>query len=356
MNAKLKNILLVALRWLLGGVFLFSGLVKCVDPVGNSIFVDKYLVTYGLGSLGQLSLPIAVALSTIEVVVGILLIIGLFSKRITIATTLILSLFTIITLLSATLLPIGDCGCFGEAVKLSPWQTFAKNILLLSLAIVLLRHTEYKPYVWRRVAVVVVAIIALPIAINIYSLRYLPLVDFMPYKVGVDLRSVVHEERNTDGVLSILIFKNITTGDVVEYLADDMSCWENEALEYVDARTEVVENEAGSFADFILYNRDGEDVTLDVLDMSGRVVWLCVNDVEKLTGRCKGYIELLQSIYPKHAIVVLVASDSAYVAKVLNSEVYTIDAMTLRSIVRADIGVVVVNNGVVEFKSDIRDI
>lgn len=356
MSPKLKHILYTLLRWLLGGVFIFSGLVKCVDPVGTSIFVDKYLATYSLEALLPLSLVIAVTLAVMEVAIGILLIIGVLRKYVVFATTLFLLLFTSVTLLSATVLPIGDCGCFGEAVKLTPWQTFAKNVVLLTISIVVLRSSDIEHYRWRYIGVVAAVAVALPLAINIYSLRYLPLVDFLPYKLDVDLRNEVAKERYMEGVRSILLFEDVTTGAIVEYPSDDVSCWENANLEYRDARTVTITNEEGAFADFRVYNRAGEDVTLDLLDMSGRVAWLCINNVDALTGRCKGYVELLQSLYPKQAIVVLTTTDPAYVAKILNAEVYTIDAMTLRSIMRADVGVVLLNDGVIEFKSDIRDI
>ena len=86
-NSNLKNITLVAVRWLLGGVFIFSGLVKCVDPVGTSVFVDKYLATYSLESLLPFSLTIAVALAVVEVTMGILLVIGVLKRYVAIAAT-----------------------------------------------------------------------------------------------------------------------------------------------------------------------------------------------------------------------------------------------------------------------------
>ena len=223
MNPRAKHIGLIALRWLLGGVFIFSGLVKCVDPVGTSVFVDKYLATYSLEALLPLSLGIAVALAVVEVAMGILLVIGLLRRYVSLAATLFLLLFTIITLLSATVLPIGDCGCFGDAVKLTPWQTFLKNIVLLPMAIAVWRNSEAEQPRWRRVAIVMIVVVALPLAINLYSLRYLPLVDFTPYKLGVDLRHEVQRERDSEGVRSILIFENSATGEVVEFPAEDAS-------------------------------------------------------------------------------------------------------------------------------------
>lgn len=356
MNPRVKHIGVIALRWLLGGVFIFSGLVKCVDPVGTSVFVDKYLATYSLEALLPLSLGIAVALAVVEVAMGILLVIGVLRRYVSLAATLFLLLFTIITLLSATVLPIGDCGCFGDAVKLTPWQTFLKNIVLLPMAIVVWRNSASEQPRWRRVAIVMMVVVALPLAINLYSLRYLPLVDFMPYKLGVDLRSEVQRERDSEGVRSILIFENSATGEVVEFPAEDTSCWADPNLEYVDARTETISSDAGEFADFRLYNREGEDVTLDMLNKPGRVAWLCVNDIDALAGLRLMYTERLMEAYPPQAVVVVTTSNTAYVSKLLNSDVYTMDAMALRSVMRADVGVVVVNDGVVEFKADIRDI
>lgn len=355
-NIKIKHIGILALRWLLGGVFIFSGLVKCVDPVGTSVFVDKYLATYSLDALLPLSLTIAVLLAVVEVAMGILLVIGLLKRYVSLAATIFVALFTIVTLLSATILPIGDCGCFGDAVKLTPWQTFFKNIVLLPMAYFVWRSSTPESPKWLRTSLILAIAVALPLAINLYSLRYLPLVDFMPYKVGVDLRHEVEKERSAEAVQSVLIFENIATGEQVEYPAEDISCWADPDLEYVDARTISSTSKAGKFADFRVYNRDNEDVTLEVLGKSGRVAWLCINDSEALTGLRLQYAQRLLEAYPEQAVVVVVTSNAPYVAKRLNSDAYTIDAMTLRSMMRADVGVVVLNDGVIEFKADVRDI
>jgi hypothetical protein len=303
-----------------------------------------------------LSLGIAIALAVVEMALGILLIIGVLRKHVSLVASFFLLLFTIITLLSATVLPIGDCGCFGDAVKLTPWQTFFKNIVLLPMALFLWRNSEAEQPKWRRVAIIMIVVVALPLAINLYSLRYLPLVDFMPYKLGVDLRYEVQKERENESVRSILIFENTATGEVVEFSAEDTSCWADPNLEYVDARTESISVMAGEFSDFRLHNRDGEDVTLDMLNKPGRVAWLCVNDTNALTGLRLMYAERLLEAYPPQAVVAVTTSNTAYVSKLLKSDVYTMDAMTLRSVMRADVGVVIIKDGVVEFKADIRDI
>ena len=164
MNFTVKHIALVGLRWLLGGVFIFSGLVKCVDPVGTSVVVDKYLATYSLEALLPMSLTIAISLAVVEVAMGMLLVIGVLKRYVAGAVTIFLLLFTVITLLNATLLPIGDCGCFGDAVKLTPWQTFLKNLALLPMAVAVWRNSEAAKPKWRGVAIAaaVVVLFALP--------------------------------------------------------------------------------------------------------------------------------------------------------------------------------------------------
>ena len=84
----MKHIGLIALRWLLGGVFIFSGLVKCVDPVGASVFVDKYLATYSLEALLPYSLSFAIVLAVVEVAIGILLVIGVLRRYVSLAATI----------------------------------------------------------------------------------------------------------------------------------------------------------------------------------------------------------------------------------------------------------------------------
>ena len=168
---------------MLGALFVFSGFVKSADPVGTSVFVEKYLATYSMEWLLPASLYIAVALGVVEMVLGAMLVLRLMLRRALFLTTLFLAIFTVVTLLSATLLPIGDCGCFGDAVKLTPWQTFLKNVVMLPVAVWLYRGSD-KGLIVRRDAVWLSALFVVAIAINVYAIRHLPLIDFMPYKVN----------------------------------------------------------------------------------------------------------------------------------------------------------------------------
>ncbi len=343
-------------RWVLGGVLLFSGAVKSVDPVGTSLYVDKYLATYSLEALMPLSEAIAVVLAVVEFALGVLLILG-YHRRTTIRLTLILtSIFLVITLLSATLFPVGDCGCFGPMLRLEPWQSLAKNVVLLSLSLLVCMKSRSAERLSVGSVVAIIVAIALPLTANLYSLCHLPIVDFMPYKVGTELGAKVASERASEqeGATYVLQFRRLDTGDIVEFDSSSSECWQDANLEYV-ASVAMDDGLKQVYSEFRLYGDDSEDYSLKVLGRRGRVALLCINscaigDDSRVAG-----IERLLTSYPRSAIVVLKACDCELEA-IGDIETYRVDALTLRNVVRADIGVVVLHDGVVEFKADIRDI
>ncbi len=352
MGARVRHIVTILLSLIVGGVFIFSGFVKSVDPVGTSIFVDKYLATYSLEALSPMALTIAVVLGAVELLLGIMLVSGAYRSRAAFAATIFLALFTIITLLSATILPIGDCGCFGDAVKLTPWQTFAKNVVLLPMAS-LLWWLSRKGGCCRFSLMITVVALLLALGVNLIALRFLPLIDFMPYKVGVNLREQIGRTYVAEevSVRSVLLFRDLTTGESVEFAADAVECWEDENLEYLDAYTVHDEVQSATTSDFRIYDCEGNDVTMSLLEREGSVVWLCVNDATALEGR---RLDAAMRVAKSKPIVVT-SADIESVESMLGLPCYGMDAMTLRSFIRADVGVVIVDDGVIAHKYDVRD-
>lgn len=340
--------------WIVGLTFIFSGFVKSVDPVGTSVFVEKYLATYGLEVLMPAALTIGVVLGAVELLLGLMLISGAYRRVASLGAVLFLIIFSIITLLSATILPIGDCGCFGDAVTLTPWQTFGKNLLLLPLSIVawwLSRRRCASQYSLE----LTIHIALLSLMLNLVSLRFQPLVDFLPYKVGVDLRKEVERvhEAEANQVVTYLSFRDTTTGELHNFPLDDKGCWMDANLEYVGDYTEVRELEMMQFADFKIYSDEG-DATLSLLEREGRVLWLTVSDVKALKGSCLEAVRRVLAKYPGQ--VAVITSDSVEsVSSVIGVPCYAIDAMTLRSLIRSTVGVVVVDDGVIMDKWNIRD-
>ena len=347
-----KDIVTTVLRWVLGTVFISSGAFKCVDPVGTVIYVEKYLATYSLSELAVASETIAIVLMVVEFAVGLLLILEVWRRGVAFLSSAMLLIFTIITLLSATVLPIGDCGCFGDAVKLTPWETFFKNVVLLPISIYIWRTSDNG----RRFTIVdfvsIAIALVLPLGVSLHTLSTMPLVDFLPYKVGVNLRERIDKERRLieKSTRTVLRFRNLETGAIEEFDAMATECWDNESFEFVESATIVDNAIEMEYADFVLYNSEGEDVTEEILNRNGRIALLCINDASAIDASAKQSIEYLYSLYPASAVYVVSATK---VDSGLPSTHLLVDAMTLRSIVRADVGIVVLCDGIVEYKDRI---
>jgi hypothetical protein len=170
--------------------------------------------------------------------------------------------------------------------------------------------------------------------------------------VGTNLRERVNEERKQMEMATrtVLRFKNSATGAIVEFDAMATECWEDDSLEFVES-VNIVDNTADmEYQDFVLFNVEGEDMTMEVLNRVGRIALLCINDAEAIDQSAEEAIKDLYERYPASAIYVVSSSE---VDTKLPSMHLFVDAMTLRSIIRADVGIVVLRDGVVEYKDNI---
>ncbi|HDS07662.1 MAG TPA: DoxX family protein, partial [Bacteroides sp.] len=133
-------------RILLGAVFIFSGFVKAVDPLGSAYKFSDYFHAFGLKFLDGLSLPLGILLPALELALGIMLLLGYRKKIVTWAVTVFMVFFTLLTLVLAVFNPVEDCGCFGDALVLTNWETFFKNVVLMVFVVILFpdRKREYE--------------------------------------------------------------------------------------------------------------------------------------------------------------------------------------------------------------------
>ena len=124
-------------RILIGLVFIFSGIVKAIDPLGSAYKFHDYFQAFNIGFLNNLSLPLAVVLCTTEFVAGFSVLTGFRQRMGILVVMLLMVIFTPLTFILALTNPVSDCGCFGNAIHLTHWQTFGKNIILFTSVIVL---------------------------------------------------------------------------------------------------------------------------------------------------------------------------------------------------------------------------
>jgi len=196
-------------RIVMGITFVFSGLSKVIDPWGTALKVDEYLAIYGFEELSRLAMAFSIWLCGAELMMGCMLLCKVRIRLVSIFALASMSFFTLLSLLSATVLPVEDCGCFGDALKLSPWETFLKNLLLLPMAFVVwYRYRPDKIFAFKPAEVLLTLIFfSGSMGLGIYCSRHLPFIDFLPYKIGVDLRT---ERLHPDADLMFILGTPIT--------------------------------------------------------------------------------------------------------------------------------------------------
>lgn len=208
-------------RFVVAACFIFSGFIKAVDPVGTQIKMQDYMAAFGInGFIASDVLITACVLAGFEFFLGIYLLLGVYRNGSTLMALILTVIFTCLTLFLALKNPVSDCGCFGDFIVLTNWQTFYKNLILLAFVAYLMYGKRYfVPFVSPRRAWLVPVISILLIGhFMLSNIRSLPMFDFRPYKVGTDLRNEVLAGRDdafSDFFLLDSVFQD-RTADVLE--------------------------------------------------------------------------------------------------------------------------------------------
>jgi uncharacterized membrane protein YphA (DoxX/SURF4 family) len=260
-------------RLIFGLTFIFSGFVKLLSPVGTSLILQEYFSAMHLGFLSGTALWAGMLLAICEFVVGMCV---LLSVRIRVFSGIgfyMCCFFTLLTLYLALFNPISDCGCFGEAVHLSNWQTFFKNLILLPcIALLYFQRKKIAPIANRAVEWCFAGFFALAaLALWLHSYLAVPMYEFTPYRTG---SYVSTEEDEAEYETTFIYEKNgIQDSFSLENLPD--STWT-----YVETITEM-SGTAGQYSDFILLDADGNDIAPIIL-YSDDAMLITIYDPEKL--------------------------------------------------------------------------
>ncbi|HOG41149.1 MAG TPA: DoxX family protein [Bacteroidales bacterium] len=277
-------------RLIFGLTFILSGFLKLTDPIGTGLIIQEYLTVFSMRFLDFASIGLGIALSAIEFVIGISILLGLRMRFFTWMGLGFISFFTLLTLYLAIFNPITDCGCFGEAIHLTNWETFYKNLVLLTCALVLFFNRKsfipiaYAAFEW--VSVGLFLGIALLIAIPTYY--NIPQIDFTAYKIGTDLDMLTresHAEYET-------IFLYSKDGKQQEFGLNDLpdSTWT-----FVDSRTELISGSPElAQVDISLRDTAGEYRT-EVLLQEGPLVAGVIWDPEEMTPQMWTNLVILKS-------------------------------------------------------------
>lgn len=363
-NDRLVNIVLTAARILFGITFVFSGFVKAVDPIGFAYKIEDYLIAFQLIPFIPLALTFAVALILVELLLGVFILLGLYRKLSTAMGVLFMAVMTPMTLYIALKNPVEDCGCFGDALVISNWDTFYKNIVLVLLAVLLLvYHKRIKPLFTNKSKGLVVGFVFLfSLLFCLYNIFYLPIMDFRPYKVGVNIAEQMENDvSNGDVYENIYIYEK---DGVEEEFTEDNFPWEDSTWTFVDYQSKLIkEGEKPLIDEFYItaYAKDGAgafvkggDITDDIL--TNKVV-LFVVSLSLDDAREKGMKQIiaLADYAADNDVELLVATSSEAAAieqwhrKWGNPKVGygLMDELTLKTIVRSNPGLLLLSGGTI---------
>jgi uncharacterized membrane protein YphA (DoxX/SURF4 family) len=350
MNLVLRNIS----RWIVGVVFIFSGFVKGVDPLGTAYRIEDYFIAYGTEWASFLSLGLSIFLSTLEFVIGLALISGMQMKLVSKALLLIMVFFTGLTFYDAIYEPVPDCGCFGDAIKLTNWETFYKNlILMVFVLIIFFNRRNFRSNVSSSIQSVFIGIYFLGFGyFSFYNYNHLPMIDFRAWKVGKQMNPENEQES-----LVYLTYRNKSTGEEQEYLSPDYP-WNDSVWmvnwEFVDQRTVQV----GEIADHGLYAEDenGNETTSIVLNPPDLFV-IVAYDLAKVPASAFEKIARVDDELSKegNGIVWLTSTLPDEVSELSEKypslyEVYFADDIVLKTMVRSNPGLILLDEGIVKQK------
>lgn len=284
-------------RFVLGGTFIFSGFVKAIDPLGSFYKIQDYLVAFGMGEWFPFyaMLFFAILLSAIEFCIGIFLFMGIRRRLASSLALLLMCVMTPLTLYLAIADPVSDCGCFGDAVVLTNWQTFGKNVFLLFAAIVVFR--ERKQLI-RFVTLKVEWMVSLYTILYIFVLSFgclkdLPILDFRPYRIGINIVEGMEVPEGAEPSIFETRFVLEKDGNRQEFGLED---YPDSTWTFIEART-ILKKKGYEppIHDFSLLEVEtGEDITERVLSDDGYTFLLIAHRIEEADD---SNIDLVNEVY-----------------------------------------------------------
>ena len=358
-DTKLNYTLNVVSRWVVGLVFLFSSFVKGVDPMGTMFKVQDYMSNWEiLGMSFDWALPLAgvlaVGLICAEFLVGVMLILNSFRVVTAWMLTIMMAFFTVTTLFDAITNLVDDCGCFGDAIKLTNWQTFWKNVILdVPTVWILLTCRLRMKRRFERDCIVFIAGLAVMLVFCIYNINHEPVIDFRPWKVGNQMIDM--EEGSTPK--SYVTYKNKQTGEtmefesakLMEYLSD--SAWAN-TWEWESSRVEMPEIKAPGFS---MLDMEGSDHALDMITAEEGLVIITIHHLEKIGAKDVEEIKTAITLAEENGKEIVLLTSALpediqtwmYENKIDGLEYYFADATAIETMMRGNPGFMYVQNAVV---------
>jgi uncharacterized membrane protein YphA (DoxX/SURF4 family) len=355
------NVISQLARFLVGIVFIFSGLIKLNDPVGTQIKLEEYFEVFATNFsalhgffhfLIPYALPIAVVLCAAEVILGVALLVLYRMRQTTWILLALVIFFTFLTFYSAYFNKVTDCGCFGDAIKLKPWTSFTKDLVLMVLILLILfRRSDFRSPLNQRIGSWVVGLTTiLSVGLGVYAIRHLPPIDMLPYRVGASIPQQMKPSQTFR--YQYIMEKGGKRFEFEKYPSDTTYKYKEMVLLNPEAKPKIT--------DYAVWNSEG-DFTQQTFEGNRLVVVLY--DVRKADGKSMEEIGKLAKALESSGVqpMALTASDEASFEMFrhetqLAFPYYFADATVLKTIIRSNPGLVLLGNGTVKGKWHFNDV
>ncbi|MDR2424968.1 MAG: DoxX family protein [Prevotellaceae bacterium] len=351
------------IRIAIGILFVYSGYVKAIDPVGSAIKFGEYFEAFGTHFLVSGSLIFGVLLAMVELITGLCFLFGLHIRLASLVSVLFMTFMTGLTFVLALTNLVQDCGCFGDAIKLTNWQTFYKNLIIDPFVVyIFVERKKYRQIVtpkteWATLAMMVVATAGLAL----FCYRHLPLIDFIAYKVGVNIPEAMTVPENApvdEYEAGKYIYEK--NGEQQTFTIDNLpdSTWI-----FVDAPKPKLlkKGYVAPAHDFSISSPEG-NIHENIFATGGYAIFITAVDITKMkTGKLAQMNEIAGYAAQNGVNCIMLSGSSDQTNEVyarengLNCPVYFTDATILKSMVRANPGMILLKDNTILKKWNYND-
>lgn len=358
------KILLQASRIIVGVLFIFSGLIKANDPAGLSYKMQEFFEVWGLHGLNDYTLAFSILMIAFEIIAGVAVLLGWQFSLFSWLLLILIIFFTFLTGYALLSGKIRECGCFGDCIKLTAGESFVKDLVLLALILLLfVKRKSIQSVFSNRISILLLlATTIFAFGIQFYVLKYLPVVDCLPYKKGNNIQEKMKIPAGSIPDSTVINYVYKKGGVETEFDADHFPEDFNDSLyQFVKRYDKVVRkgNAEPPIKDFVIITPGGTDTTMAILQQSGRQLIVFAKtlspNVKEWTWT-DDFKKILTAAAEKKIPLIWVSSDAENTAKGLSAlqingiPVLRGDLVALKTAARVDPTIYLLNQGTIEGK------